>query len=248
MPPTPSSLSSALTALGDSIAGLGTGLKSIADKASSAQSTAQSAQDTADAAIPQSQVGTAPGDVVVLDESGRLPAVDASQLVNLPAAHATLPALTIELGHSQQASGGRGIDMGDWYQLDFRIGVTTNNNFQCTTNEDGTISIESGLYLVSGSAKIIAPSTDMYELPAQIYFAVGQGYAYPGIYQYAVQRYPDAPIGNASVSGVVGSLGMSGVQANWGGNELWMGFAKVLGSQNQTPLTLQGYMSIVKIG
>lgn len=42
---------------------------------------------------------------------------------------------------------------------------------------------------------------------------------------------------------------MSGVQANWGSSKpLWMGFAKVLGSQSQTPLALQGYMSIVKIG
>ncbi|WP_260434378.1 hypothetical protein [Burkholderia sp. Bp9090] len=41
---------------------------------------------------------------------------------------------------------------------------------------------------------------------------------------------------------------MSGVQS-WGSSSpLWMGFAKVLGSQNQTPLASQGYMSIVKIG
>lgn len=39
------------------------------------------------------------------------------------------------------------------------------------------------------------------------------------------------------------------VQASWNGNTpLWMGFAKVLGSQNQTPLALQGFMSLVKIG
>ncbi|WP_155675502.1 hypothetical protein [Burkholderia territorii] len=77
----------------------------------------------------------------------------------------------------------------------------------------------------------------------------GQVYAYPGIYQYAVQQYPDVPFSSTSVSGVLGSLRVSGVQANWGNvNSLWMGFAKVLGSQNQTPLALQGYMSIAKIG
>ncbi|WP_269767084.1 hypothetical protein [Burkholderia ubonensis] len=41
---------------------------------------------------------------------------------------------------------------------------------------------------------------------------------------------------------------MSGVQGWGSSSSLWMGFAKVLGSQNQTPLALQGYMSIVKIG
>ena len=208
---TSSTLDDALAALTDSIVDFGHGVASIAQ-------TAQQAQSVAEDAIPKSVVGTSPGDVVVLDQCGRLPAVDGSQLTNLPTPHASLPVLTIELGHSQQANGGRGIDMGDWYQLDFRIGVTTNNDFQYTANEDGTITIAGGLYLVSGSAKIIAPSTDTYQLPVQMYFAVGQNYSYPGIYQYAVQRYPDAPIGNASVSGVVGPLGMSDVQANWGGN------------------------------
>ncbi|RBB35691.1 hypothetical protein DPV79_27090 [Burkholderia reimsis] len=236
------SLSSALTALGNAITDLGPGLQAIAAKATSAET-------TADAAIPKSQAGTAPGDVVVLDASGRLPAVDGSQLIDLLLPHGILPVLTIELGHGAQANGGRGIDMGNWYQLDFRVGVSAANGFEYTANADGTISILSGVYLVSGSAKILATSTDTYQLPAQMYFAVGQGYAYPGVYQDAVQQYPDVPVGSASVSGVLGSLHMSGVQANWGSsNPLWMGFAKVLGSQNQTPLALQGYMSIVKIG
>ncbi len=139
--------------------------------------------------------------------------------------------------------------MGNWYQLDFRIGLSAANGFEYTTNADGTITIPSGVYLVSGSAKILATSTDTYQLPAQMAFAVGQNYAFPGIYQYAVQQYPDAPVDSASISGVLGSLRMSGVQANWGSSSpLWMGFAKVLGSQNQTPLALQGFMSIVKIG
>ncbi|RQY48010.1 hypothetical protein DF111_34100 [Burkholderia stagnalis] len=53
-----------------------------------------------------------PGDVVMLDANGRLPVVDGSQLINLAAPHGILPVLTIELGHSAQANGGRGIDMG----------------------------------------------------------------------------------------------------------------------------------------
>ncbi|CAG9258035.1 conserved hypothetical protein [Burkholderia diffusa] len=241
--------SASLAALAGSVNGLAPGLQSIAANATSARSMAQSAQDTADAAIPKSLAGTAPGDVVVLDANGRLPAVDGSQLTNLPSPHGILPVLTIELGHSSQANSGRGIDMGNWYQLDFRVGVEATNGFQYTTSVDGTITIPTGAYLVSGSAKILAPATDTYQLPAQMTFAVGQAYAFPGIYQYAVQQYPDAPVGSAAISGVLGSLRVSGVQANWGSsNSLWMGFAKVLGSQNQTPLALQGYMSIVKIG
>ncbi|MPV68010.1 hypothetical protein [Burkholderia sp. BE17] len=197
--------------------------------------------------IPKSQIGTAPGDVVVLDANGRLPAIDGSRLTNLAAPHGILPVLTIELGHSAQANGGRGIDMGNWYQIDFRVGVGASNGFQYTANADGTITIPSGVYVVTGSAKILAPATDTYQLPAQMAFAVGQNYAFPGIYQYAVQQYPDAPVGSASISDVLGSLRVSGVQS-WGSNPLWMGFAKVLGSQNQTPLALQGYMSIVKVG
>ncbi|CAG2266095.1 hypothetical protein [Burkholderia sola] len=235
-------LSSALTALGDAITGLGPGLQAIASEATNAEAMAE-------AAIPKSLVGTAPGDVVVLDASGRLPAVDGSRLINLPSQHGVLPVLTIELGHGAQANGGRGIDKGNWYQLDFRIGAAIANCFQYTANDDGTITIPSGVYLVAGSAKILVPSTDTYHLPAQMVFATGQVYAFPGIYQYAVQQYPDAPISSTSVSGVLGSLRLSGVQANWGSvNPLWMGFAKVLGSQNQTPLALQGYMSIVKTG
>ena len=69
-----SSLSASLAALTDAMAGLGTRLQSIAGAASNAQSAAQSAQETADAAIPQSQAGTSPGYVVVLDQDGRLSA------------------------------------------------------------------------------------------------------------------------------------------------------------------------------
>ncbi|WP_152618222.1 hypothetical protein [Burkholderia pseudomallei] len=89
---TQQSLSSALTALGNTISGLGQGLLALAGKAASAQS-------TADAAIPESQAGTAPGDMVVFDAQGRLPAVDGSQLTNFSSPHGILPVLTIELGH-----------------------------------------------------------------------------------------------------------------------------------------------------
>lgn len=119
--------SAALAALSNAVTGLAAPLQSVAS--------------TAKAAIPKSQEGIAPGDVVVLDAQGRLPAVDGSQLTNLPLPHGVSPVLAIELGHSAQANGGRGIDMGNWYQLDFRIGVSTHNDFQYTANSDGTITI-----------------------------------------------------------------------------------------------------------
>ncbi|WP_124597166.1 hypothetical protein [Burkholderia stagnalis] len=87
------------------IANLRAGVQAAASKATSAQ-------ETADAAIPKSLAGMGPGDVVMLDANGRLPVVDGSQLINLAAPHGILPVLTIELGHSAQANGGRGIDMG----------------------------------------------------------------------------------------------------------------------------------------
>ncbi|KVH51165.1 hypothetical protein [Burkholderia diffusa] len=175
-----------------------------------------------------------------------------AQILNKPTSlPGTLPVLTIELGNSAQANGGRGIDQGNWYQLDFHVGTNASNGFQYTVNSDGTITIPSGVYLVSGSAKIIAPSNDTYQWPAQMFFGVGQAYAYPGVYQNAVQRYPDMAQGTISTPGggsIFGPLMLSGVQSFGPGYPLWMGFAKVLGSVNSTPLSLQGYMSIVKIG
>ncbi len=84
--------------------------------------TAANAQATADAAIPKSLIGTAPGDVVALDAKGGLPAVDGSQLTGV-VAHSILPALIVELGHSMLASDGRGVDRGNWYQLNLGIGT-----------------------------------------------------------------------------------------------------------------------------
>ncbi|MEK7888210.1 hypothetical protein AAB992_13915 [Burkholderia contaminans] len=175
-----------------------------------------------------------------------------AQILNKPTSlPGTLPVLTIELGNSSQANGGRGIDQGNWYQLDFHIGTSAANDFQFTVNTDGTITIPNGVYLVSGSAKIIAPSGDTYQWPAQMFFGVGQAYGYPGVYQNAIQRYPDMAQGTISTPGnssVFGPLTLSGVQSFSPDFPLWMGFAKVLGSVNSTPLSLQGYMSIVKIG
>ncbi|KWN83447.1 hypothetical protein WM24_01650 [Burkholderia ubonensis] len=47
-------------------------------------------QASADAAIPKSQAGAAPGDVIVLNASGRLPAVDGSLLTNVTTSYEKL--------------------------------------------------------------------------------------------------------------------------------------------------------------
>ncbi|WEY37766.1 hypothetical protein [Paraburkholderia sp. SUR17] len=238
----PSSLSTALAALSDSITGLAPGIRSIAQTASNAQATAS-------AAIPKAQMGTAPGDVVVLDDNGQLPALDGSQLLNLPQPHGILPVLAIELGHSQQANGGRGIDMGNWFQLDFRIGVNTFNGFAFQTNSDGSATIAGGVYLVAGGVRIIADSTDTWQLPTQMTIATGQSsYPFPGIYQYDAQRLPDYPVASVSAGGVIGFATLCNVMPSWGDGKLWLGFSKVIGPSTQTPLRLQGYMTYTKIG
>lgn len=209
---------------------------------------ASNALATADAAIPKSLIGTAPGDVVALDVQGRLPAVDGSQLTGLTT-HPSLPALIFELGNNAQPNGGLGIDNGSYYQVDCRINPMI-VNFPYTANNDGTINVPDGLYLIAGSAKIILPSQDTVTRPAQMVFAFGQGYSWPGVYQSAVQTYPlvDAVMGSDDAPGVLGSVIVNGVIPLSKNSPVWMGFSKVLGSQRQIPLALQGHVSIVKIG
>ncbi|WP_175950390.1 hypothetical protein [Burkholderia sp. BCC0405] len=174
-----------------------------------------------------------------------------AQILNKPTSiPAILPVLSIEFGNSGQANGGRGIDQGSWYQLDGHVGFNAFNGFQYTVNADGTIAIgQGGTYLALGELKAIASGTDTYQLPVQMIVSVGwNGYGYPGVYQYNVQRFPDAPISTASVSGVLGTICLSGAQ-QWGpGFTIFVGFSKVLGSANQQPLVMQGMLSIVKIG
>ncbi|WP_439890840.1 hypothetical protein ACS7SF_17010 [Ralstonia sp. 25C] len=207
---------------------------------------AANAQATADAAMPKSMIGTAPGDVVALDAQARLPAVDGSQLTSV-VAHSTLPALIVELGHSMQASDGRGVDRGSWYQVNLGIGTNALSGFQLSVNDDGSANLAAGTYLVCCGAKIIADSADTYQLPAQMTVATGQACDYPGVYQYAVQRLPDLPLSSTNTAGVLGYISFSGV-ARWGVDPVWLGFSKILGSSNQVPLRLQGYLSFVKMG
>jgi hypothetical protein len=174
-----------------------------------------------------------------------------AQILNKPAAlPAILPVLNIEFGNSAQANGGRGIDQGNWYQLDGHIGFSAFNGFPYTVNSDGTLTLgQNGTYLALGELKAIAAGTDTYQLPVQMIVSIGiTAYGFPGIYQYNVQRYPDAPTSTASVGGVLGTICLSGAQ-QWGpGNPVYVGFSKVLGSTSQQPLVMQGTLSIVKIG
>ncbi|NML34522.1 hypothetical protein [Paraburkholderia antibiotica] len=163
----------------------------------------------------------------------------------------SLPSLTIELGHTSQANGGLGIDMGTYYQLDFQYGVTVKNQFNYTLNGDGTINIPAGVYLVVGTFNLTSQDADTYDTPPQMIVSTGQRYAFPGIYQYAVRSYPSPKVGAAAspVGNVLGSVTMSGAMPLWSNDQaLWLGFSKVLGSANGKPLHTQGFLSYLKIG
>ncbi len=175
-----------------------------------------------------------------------------AQILNRPSQLTTLPLFVCELGNSGQANGGLGIDMGGWYQFDFHIGTNSYNGMAISVNSDGTANIPSGIYLVCGGAKIIATGTDTYMAPPQLILATGQAYSFPGVYQYAVQRYPEYPNGiqiHASGGLAMGYASISGAMASWSNsNRLWLGFSKVPGSVSQLPCQLQGYISYIKVG
>lgn len=170
-----------------------------------------------------------------------------AEILNKPSMSSNLPTLIIEFGNSAQPNGGRGIDNGNYYQPDCRISTTAYNSFPYVTNSDGTVTVPPGLYLVSGCLQIIAPSTDTYQLPAQMTVAMGMVYKFPGIFQYAARVLPDEPLSTQSVSGTIGTVVISSVQ-NWSADwEIWTGFSKVLGSASQTPLLLQGELSVTQL-
>jgi hypothetical protein len=166
----------------------------------------------------------------------------------VPTVTPVIPTLTIELGNSGQANGGYGIDQGSYYELDFNIGVTAKNGFPYSVNSDGTFTLtQGGIYLVNGTCKIIAPASDSYSIPAQVILATGQNYAWPGVYQYAVQRYPDLSLQGSGVSGVLGSISLSGTMDLWGaGSPIWLGYSKVKGGSGGNPLQLQGFITYMK--
>jgi hypothetical protein len=162
-----------------------------------------------------------------------------------------LPGLTIELGNSAQANGGRGIDQGTYYQLDCSIGTTAFNGFSYTANSDGTITLgQSGVYQISAYAHVVNPTAgDIFQIPAQVTFAIGQSYPWPGIYQYSVQSFPSPIVATQSAQNL-GSISLNGkVPLGWNTTSpVWLGFSKVLGTQYQTALALQGALTILKIG
>ncbi|BAS04878.2 hypothetical protein [Ralstonia phage RSF1] len=159
-----------------------------------------------------------------------------------------LPGLTIELGHSSQANGGRGIDKGSYYQLDFNVGTNYYNGIEAVSNPDGTLTLPNGYYLVIGSAKVVADSQDTFQIPQQVTLAAGQNYDFPGIYQYAVQALPQPPQSSGSETGAIGFIQIGGAMPFASSDPVWLGFSKVTGSVNSVILRLQGYISFVKFG
>ena len=160
-----------------------------------------------------------------------------------------LPGLTIELGHSQQPNNGRGIDYGNYYQVDCRIGARPFNGFSYTANTDGTITLgQNGVYQAYGYAHIISPDgSDTFQIPAQVMLAIGMNYAWPGVYQYAVQSWPSPAVSTQGASNL-GSISLTGTTLGWGaGVPLWLGYSKVAETQNNQTRCLQGTITILKL-
>jgi len=172
-----------------------------------------------------------------------------NDLLNLPTGFpSNLPGITIELGHSAQANGGRGIDQGSYYQLDMSIGSDTFNGLAVTFNADKTMNLPGGTYLIAGSALLTNGGvTDTYQVPIQMVLSAGYtGYGFPGIYQYSTRVFPGPVTGTMSLSGGFGSIGISGTGP--GVSPMAVMFSKIAGSVSGITLSLQGYITFLKIG
>ncbi|WP_196493056.1 hypothetical protein [Burkholderia territorii] len=156
--------------------------------------------------------------------------------------------LTVELGNSSQPNSAHGIDNGAYYQVDCRLGNAF-NGFPYTANNDGTITLtQGGVYVVLAHANIVSSAPDTYQIPAQMTFAAGVAYPWPGIYQYSVQSLPAPVLGTQSTQSL-GTINLVGLPPlGWGANSnVWIGYSKVVGTQNKTVLGLQGAVTILKI-
>ncbi len=156
--------------------------------------------------------------------------------------------LTIELGNSSQPNLAHGIDNGTYYQVDCRLGNAF-NGFPYTANSDGTITLnQGGIYVVLAHANIVSSAVDTYQIPAQVTFAAGTAYPWPGVYQYSVQSIPSPVLGSQSTQslGAINLVGMPPL--GWGANtKVWLGYSKVVGAQNKATLSLQGAVTIIKV-
>ncbi|GJH25800.1 MULTISPECIES: hypothetical protein [Caballeronia] len=167
-----------------------------------------------------------------------------AQILNKPSSLGGLSGVHIELGYQPND---RGIDKGDHYELDFTMATNTFGGFQFTVNSDNSISVPTGMYLVDADAEINAPVEDDWQIPAQMTFSVCNGYGYPGVYQQAVRRFPDLPLGTQKKGGTLGSLILAGPLWISAGDHVWAGFTKVLGANTQTPLMIRGRLSLTKV-
>ncbi|MFL9998854.1 hypothetical protein [Paraburkholderia sediminicola] len=214
-------------------------------------------------------VGTDPGDFVQLGQSGKLPAVDGSQLENLPhppqvnadwnatsdpaqilnkPAIGALPLLVATI------SGMTGlIDLGTWLQIDFgrEANVRAYNGLTFTANSDGTASLPDGIYMVCGGINMTTNYLATYLIPPQMTVATGQVYAFPGQPGYCVQALPSTPLttsklwpgGSAGFSTISGVL--TGVKAV---NGLWLGVSKVQDTTAAFTVVPVGSIAYIKIG
>jgi hypothetical protein len=165
----------------------------------------------------------------------------------------TLQGMRIELGNSNQPNSGLGIDNGSYYQLNMSIGQTLYNNFSVQVQADGSAIFPEGLYAVIGGGKIIVEESDTFPAPIQMVLATGSTqYPFPGVYQDAVQSYPEGPVeaagqGTTVNSNPVGMTRMSGTISSNGTESIWLAFTKIAGTGGNIA-ALQGYVEFLKIG
>ncbi|WP_345815246.1 hypothetical protein AAGS40_23155 [Paraburkholderia sp. PREW-6R] len=168
-----------------------------------------------------------------------------NDLRDLPAAAAaSLPGFQIEPGNTSQGNFGRGIDMGNYYQLDMSLGNSL-NGLSVEFNDDKTMNLPFGTYLVVGSANIVADSEDTFQSPIQMVFSAGfLGFGFPGIYQYSAQYFPPPPVSTVTQGGELGYLSFSSVVRI--ANPVAVCFSKIVGPGG-VALRLQGNLAFLKI-
>lgn len=175
----------------------------------------------------------ASGDIPVSKAKGNVITMEDDGLFGNPAAP-TIPYVRWEIGHSQQANGGRGIDQGDWWQLDLSIGQASNLE-GLVNNEDGTVTLPKGAYQIVSDAQL--SGTQMSGQYMMKFY--GQSYGYKRApYQVAATH-----IAQLSAGSVPRTLALASCPLFF---DLTWGFGYDKGADGLAEL--RGFISVLKIG
>lgn len=159
-----------------------------------------------------------------------------------------LPGYRVRVGDSSQENGGLGIDQGDHYEVDMSLGYNLFNSNPLVGFSGTRAILEDGLYLVTGTLRVIAAVSDTYSVPAQITISIGNGTAaFPGSYP-TNSIWSPTPSFNTSTpvdGGCIGTIVISDtLRLN---SETTINYTKVLGSDSN-PLGLIGALTFYRLG